>query len=83
MRRDQSETVARWTKEAAAKLVGLTIKEVRYLTEKEQEVLGWAGASLALIFDDGSAVWPSADDEGNGPGALFCTWDDLEVIPVI
>lgn len=76
-------TVKRWEDEAAAKLVGRTIASVRYLTKKEQDVLGWYAASLAIIFDDGSAVWASTDDEGNGPGALFCSWDDLEVIPVI
>jgi hypothetical protein len=79
----EADTIKRWTKEAAAKLKGRTITEVRYLDEKEKKALGWYRASVVLIFDDGSAVWPSADDEGNDAGALFCTWDDLEVIPVI
>lgn len=79
----EADTIKRWTDEAAAKLVGRKVTEVRYLTDKEKETLGWYRSSLALIFDDGSAVWASADDEGNDAGALFTTWDDLEVIPVI
>lgn len=72
-----------WAEKAAAVLVGKTITGVRYLTEKERETLGWRNRSLALILDDGTYLWPSADDEGNGAGALFTTNPDLDVIPVI
>lgn len=78
-----AEMVERWTKAARSKLLGRQVTDVRYLTEKEQEEMMWGGSSLVIFFDDGSHLFPSADDEGNGPGALFCSWDDLDVIPVI
>lgn len=72
-----------WADQAAAKLVGRTITEVRYLTGQEQEDLGWYNASLVVFFDDGSYMFPSQDDEGNGAGALFTSHEDLPTIPVI
>lgn len=72
-----------WGDQAAALLVGRTIKEVRYFTEKEREDLGWYSRPIALLLDDGTWLWPSSDDEGNNAGALFTTEPTLEVIPVI
>lgn len=32
----------------------------------------WHGpAPVALLMEDGTYIYPSQDDEGNGPGALF------------
>lgn len=72
-----------WAEKAKAKLEGRTIKAVRYLMPAEQEALGWFRSSLVLFLDDGSYLFPSADDEGNDAGALFTSFEDLETIPVI
>lgn len=74
-------------KEASEKLLlGREIVEVRYLTDLEIEDLGWYGGSLVISLKgkDGSivTVYPSADDEGNGPGALFTDDEELPIIPV-
>jgi len=79
----QSETKARWTKLAAELLVGRTIKRVRYMDADEVEASMWNSAAVVLELDNGIAIWPSRDDEGNDAGALFTTDDDLGTIPVI
>ena len=61
----------RWEGIAAKHLKGRTVVDVRYLTEEEAGLLQWQGRAVVLQFDDGSIYYPSADDEGNGPGALF------------
>ncbi len=53
------------------KLTGRKIKSVRYLTEEEQEGLGWYRRSLVIELDDGTLLFSSKDDEGNDAGALF------------
>jgi len=54
------------------KLCGLKIEGVRFLTKDEMTDEGWDyGAGIALVLSNGSVIYPSADDEGNGPGALF------------
>ena len=65
-----------WRVLCSEKLIGQTIKWVRYLTDEEMESLGWYEKSLVIEF-------ASADDEGNGAGALFTSWQDLPTIPVI
>tara|TARA_B100000575_G_C23011636_1_gene582737 strand:- start:779 stop:1024 length:246 start_codon:yes stop_codon:yes gene_type:complete len=62
---------SKWTKYASDKLVGKTIKLVRYLSEKEAESLGWYSRPLVIEFTDNSIIFPSKDDEGNDGGALF------------
>ena len=60
-----------WTKEAQKHLLGRRITEVRYLFEDESKALGWYARSVVLVLDNGALFFPSSDDEGNGPGALF------------
>lgn len=72
-----------WADKAAALLVGRTIKEARYMTGIERKDLGWRNRSLVLLLDDGTYIWPSADDEGNDAGAFFTNDPDLVTIPVI
>ena len=67
-------------------LQGKTIAEIRYMNDDEKEMLGWNKKSIIIILDDGTAIYPSKDDEGNDAGALFV--DNLqnnisETIPVI
>lgn len=58
-------------------LVGRTVIEVRPMNMAEIEREGWehhrGQIPTALVFDDGSVIYPSRDEEGNGPGALFGT----------
>lgn len=48
-----------WTEEAQRLLLGRRITDVEYRS-----------GHVCLRLDDGTAVWPVRDDEGNGPGAL-------------
>jgi hypothetical protein len=56
-------------------LIGKKVVRVRSMTKKELEAEGWADYShrdaLVMVFDDGTKVFASRDEEGNGPGALF------------
>lgn len=72
-----------WGDKVAAELVGKAIVAVRYLTEEEREELGWYDRSVVIQLDDGTLIWPSRDDEGNGAGALFTTLEELPTVPVI
>ena len=72
-----------WGVKAMLLLVGRKIERVRYLTEKERREFGWSQRSLILILDDGTHIWPSADDEGNNAGSFFTTNSDLMTIPTI
>lgn len=59
-----------WQKKAQDQLAGRKIVTARYLTDQEISVLGWHGSSLVLELDNGLLLYASADDEGNGPGAI-------------
>lgn len=66
-------------------IVGRRIVEVRPMTRAEMEAEGWGfsayhGPPVALVLDDGTRLYPSRDDEGNGPGALFGVTPDGESI---
>jgi hypothetical protein len=52
-------------------LPGRTIRAVRPMTPAECAAEGWEHPALALILDNGTVLYPSRDDEGNGPGAFF------------
>lgn len=55
-------------------LIGRTIKAVRPMTARELASQGWEDdphGGIVLILDDGTRLYPSRDEEGNGPGALF------------
>ena len=55
----------------ATDLEGKKIVKVRAMTAAEQRNLGWYGNCVVLELDDGTKLFPSQDEEGNGPGALF------------
>ncbi len=66
-----------------SKLIGRTIKTVRYMTNKEAEENGWFGKCVILVLDDGREIVPQQDDEGNGPGAIVvCGPDSNAGLPV-
>ena len=72
-----------WVEVAQDQLKGRTIKEVRYLTEDEMNNLGWYSRCVVMILDNGTVVYPSQDDEGNGAGSLFTNDYKNPVLPVI
>lgn len=54
-------------------LVGRRIVEVRAMSARELEAEGWSPNDTApvLVLDNGAILFPSRDEEGNSPGALF------------
>ena len=87
--RDAADNTYRWQKKIEKQLCGRTIVSVRYMTPQEAESSGWYYQPLLIIFDDGSAICPMSDDEGNESGALSVfqgtskTEPVLETIPVM
>ena len=77
------QMIKRWEGDCRKHLVGKTIAEVRYLTDKEMQDMYWTSRSLVIFFTDKTYIYASADDEGNDAGALFTGFKDLPVIPVI
>ena len=72
-----------WEKLSADLLVGKTVKSVRYMNEAEAEHSGFYSRPLVIEFDDGSWIFPMADDEGNNGGALATSSETLDTIPVL
>jgi hypothetical protein len=79
----EMETIKKWEKDIRPVLKGKTIANVRYMTEKEMEGLGWYSKALVIIFTDGTYMFPSADEEGNDAGVLFTNIKELDIIPKI
>ena len=73
----------KWSKEVGGKLVGRKIVAVRYMTDKERKEQWWSKSAVVIRLDDGSALYPMSDDEGNDAGAIATTYEDLPVIPTI
>lgn len=53
------------------KLIGKKIVGIRYQNEKEMEEEYWTNPAIVIELDDGSLLYPSQDEEGNGPGEIF------------
>ena len=65
-------------------LCGKKIKSVRYMTPSEAESSGWYYQPILLILDDGTALCPMSDDEGNEASALcVLNNEELSTIPVM
>lgn len=62
----------RWTAKANTVLAGRRIESVFYMSQKEADDLGWYQLGLVINLDNGLQLMLQQDDEGNGPGALFC-----------
>lgn len=67
----KSEQTAHWSNEAAKHLKGRTVVECRYLTAEEAQAMDWYFRPVVIVFDDGTYIFPSADDEGNNGGSIF------------
>ncbi len=73
----------KWSAAISKVLVGKTIKQIRYLTDQEQQEFDWLDSAVVIIFTDGSWIIPMSDDEGNNAGAIQTSNPELETIPVI
>ncbi len=54
-----------------AMLVGRTIVRVGYLPAAEAQELGWSDRPAVLHLDDGTVLYATYDEEGNGAGVLM------------
>ena len=83
--RDAAEQTYRWQKKIEKQLCGKKIKSVRYMMPSEAKASGWYYQPILLILDDGTALCPMSDDEGNEAGSIACIGDKVEVetIPVM
>ncbi|HLO91572.1 MAG TPA: hypothetical protein VK172_10455 [Lentimicrobium sp.] len=79
----KDETTLKWEKKVADVLVGKTIRNVRYMTDKEMQDFMWYKKAIIIFFTDGTYILPSSDDEGNNAGALHTNIASLPIIPVI
>ena len=57
-------------------VVGAKIVKIRPMTGKEMSSEMWDEDNFgsnppAIVLDNGTVIYPSRDDEGNGGGALF------------
>ena len=56
-------------------MIGATVKAIRPMTSRELKAEGWSFSQwhipTVIELSDGSILYPSQDEEGNGPGALF------------
>lgn len=64
-------------KDLEAALSGRSIKLVRPMTSGEMEREGWSHERAGLVLDLGDVtLFPSRDDEGNGPGIFYVRRND-------
>ena len=70
-------------KNAAKHLVGKTITSVDYMSEKECENNGWNKAGVIIRLDDGTYLYPLADNESNEVGALDTTNEKIGLIGTV
>ena len=63
-------------------LSGKIIQRVRRMSPAELEANYWYPDSEALVIEltDGTLLYPSQDEEGNGPGVLFAQTAEGQVI---
>ena len=79
----KDKTTVKWEKRISSELVGKTIAKIEYLSPEEAEEIMWYKLPLAIMFTDGSWIFPMADDEGNDGGSLATSIKGLETIPVM
>lgn len=52
-------------------LVGKKITQIRNLSDKEMEIMGWYKNPLVIVLNDHTQIILQSDDEGNDGGAAF------------
>lgn len=66
---------SKYVKEEYGAIVGQKIAQVRALSAQEQKDFGWemyrGKVAMVIILENGAALIPSQDPEGNGPGHIF------------
>ena len=60
--------------------MGKRIVKVEWMGKDETDEIGWHSRPLCMKLDDGTWIFPMADDEGNDGGALAV--GDKETLPV-
>jgi hypothetical protein len=80
---DPAQCEAYWTEVASKQLLGRKIVDVRYMSLEESEECGWDRRCVVIQLDDGNLIYPSQDDEGNGPGAWFTNDEKNSILPVL
>jgi hypothetical protein len=52
-------------------IIGQKIITIRQATESEKRANYWDEDFMVLELENGIKLYPSRDDEGNGPGVIF------------
>ena len=74
----------RWTEIAEKRVLGKQIVAVEYMSDQEAEHMRWGNRPVAFKLNDGTWLYPQADDEGNDGGAMYhANKEDSEIFPVI
>lgn len=83
--RNGQDIITVWNKKAESVLLGRKIVNVRYMLDEELEATGFYNRCIVIQLDDGTLLYPSADDEGNDAGAIhYQKKGDTEwILPVI
>ena len=69
-----------WNKTAEKLLLGKKIVKVEYIPVEETDKIMWSYQPVSFQLDNGTWVYPQADDEGNDAGALVVGKDMLPVL---
>lgn len=69
-------------------VIGAIIVDVRPMTQAELDTEAWEVyphhvAPIAIVLSTGAILYPSRDEEGNGPGVLFGILPDKSTIMVM
>ena len=75
--------IKKWETDITKALKGKVVAGVRYMTDREQQGMGWFRKAAVIVFTDGTYMYPSCDDEGNDAGALQTNIKGLDIIPVV
>ena len=69
-----------WNKTAENMLLGRKIVKVEYIPVEETDKIMWSYQPVSFQLDNGTWVYPQADDEGNDAGVLVVGKDILPVL---
>ena len=69
-----------WRDKAEKLLLNRKIVKVEWMNTKEVDEIGWHSRPVCMQLDDGTWIFPMADDEGNDGGALAV--GNAETLPV-
>lgn len=73
-----------WERDVNAAMQDAVFERIRWLTQQEQDDMDWPCAAPVLVFSNGVEMVATADDEGNGPGALHTNIKGrLSILPVM